>query len=626
MKAFASPGIEICRRWLAATLGFALALSLAACGGGGGEASAQAREQPNGEASAQATKQPNIVLIVADDMGYSDIGAFGSEIATPNIDALANAGRVLTNFYTAPSCSPTRGMLISGADSHRVGLAQLENQTTALINAKNAPFGVDFGFGNVPDGYGGHLLDSALSMPQLLRDGGYHTYMAGKWHLAYEFVATPTGGGSVFKPSAFPNKKGFERSFALLNGAGAHFAPVPGAPPTIYDNTTYTDDDVPFPAAKLPADFYSTKAYTDKLISYIESNRSDGKPFFAYAAYTAPHWPLQAPDADIAAQAGRYDEGYDVIRDRRIARMKQLGILPPGFVQNPGLASVAGGGTGKKRWSELSATEKALQARGMEVYAAMVSNMDAHIGRLVQYLKDTGQYDNTLIVFMSDNGSDSSPPAGAAITASTPLASMGRPGSTIAYGERWAEVSAAPFRLWKAFTGAEGSVSVPAIVKMPGASKARRPLTATTLVKDLLPTFLDIAGIPVPADSYNGQPIVPISGVSLRNALQSNADSPTVRPPGQTIALEYFGQGYVLRNDGWKLSLSATPGVTPASNADVPWRLFNIATDRGETQDLAAAFPDIVNALKVEWDKYVVDNGVLITAKPPAERRNPSSL
>lgn len=569
--------------------------------------------------------RPNILLIVADDMGYSDIGAFGSEIPTPNIDALVRDGRVLTRFYTAPACSPTRGMLMSGADSHRVGFGVMENNVTALIAARNAPFGVAFGYDDVPDGYAGHISAKALSMPQLFRDAGYHTYMAGKWHLAYEFASTATGGASRFRPADYPNKKGFERSFAMLDGAGAHFAPIPGSP-TRYDNTTYTEDDVAFPAASLPADFYSTKTYTDKLISYIESNREDGKPFFAYAAYTSPHWPLQAPDEDIAAHKGRYDEGYDVVRQRRVEKMKQLGVLPQGFVENPGLRSVAQGGTGKKQWSELTPAERARQARAMEVYAAMVSNLDGHIGRLVQYLRNTGQYENTVIFFMSDNGSDSNPAAGANVTASTDLASMGRRGSTIAYGERWAEVSAAPFRLWKTFTGSEGSVSVPAVVKLPGQTPSRPPLTTTTLVKDLLPTFLEMANIPIPAGTYAGRTIEPISGVSLRGALQSASAAPQVRPANEGITLEYMGQGYVHRSDGWKLSRTAVPGVATPNYGAMPWRLFNVQEDRGETRDRAAERPDILEELRQEWDRYVLDNGVLLPATPPAAKRDPASL
>lgn len=577
-----------------------------------------------GGASA-AAKRPNFLLIVADDMGYSDIGAFGSEIETPNLDALVRDGRVLTHFRTAPACSPTRGMLMTGTNSHQAGVAQLENNTVALINSQNAPFGVDFSWDNVPDGYAGHLRDNALSMPRVLRDAGYHTYMAGKWHLAYQFESTPTGGGSTFRPASYPMQMGFERSFALQNGVGAHFAPVPGSPQSRYDNVTYTEDDVPFPPSSLPADFYSTNTYTDKMLSYLDSHRGDGKPFFAYAAYTAPHWPLQAPDADIAAQAGRYDEGYDVIRARRIDKMKRVGLLPGTFRENPGLLSVAEGGTGKKRWNELTPQEQALQARAMEVYAAMVSNLDRNIGRLVQYLKDTGQYDDTLIFFMSDNGSDSNPAAGANVTPSTDLASMGRPGSAIAYGERWAEVSAAPFRLWKTFTGSEGSVSVPALVKLPGRPKALRPLRSNTEVKDLLPTFLDLAGIRAPAKGVDGTPLIPMTGVSLRHALRANAPLVRVRPPLSVLALEYYGTGYVMR-DGWKLSTTLVPGVTYGSYDQLPWRLFRIGSDRGETEDLAASRPDVVQDLLREWDRYVQDNDVLLLARPPAAKRDVNAL
>ncbi|WP_304305617.1 arylsulfatase [Pseudacidovorax intermedius] len=626
-------------------LGGLLALTLAGCGGDSGSrltgfvpatgndssggSKAPANENPpagNGGSRPETpvAKRPNFLVILADDMGYSDIGAFGSEIATPNIDALMRDGRLLTRFYAAPACSPTRGMLMTGADSHRVGLGAMENNVTSLVSSRNAPFGVDFTYDNIPPGYGGHLVDGALSMPQLFKDAGYHTYMAGKWHLAYEF--SDATGGSRFLPAAYPNKKGFERSFALLDGAGAHFAPRSGVPPTRYDTTTYTEDDVAFPATQLPADFYSTRSYTDKLLSYLESNRGSGKPFFAYAAYTAPHWPLQAPDADIAAQKGRYDEGYDVIRARRIAKMKQLGVLPQNFVENAGLASVSEGGTGKKRWTELSADERARQARAMEVYAAMVSNLDTQIGRLVTYLRETGQYEDTVIFFMSDNGADSNPAAGAAITAATDLDSIGKQGSAVAYGERWAEVSAAPFRLWKTFTGAEGSVSVPAMIKLQGKDQGRVAMVSPALVKDLLPTFLDMAGIALPTQQYAGKAIVPVTGVSLRGALQSASAVPVVRPPTESVAFEYLGQGYVNGPDGWKLSRTAVPGMPTRTYADLPWKLFNTLEDRGETKDRAAERPDLVDALKKEWEQYVLGSQVLVPATPPAAKRDPAAL
>jgi arylsulfatase A-like enzyme len=586
-----------------------LSLSLTACVGVG--------------VSGQA-KRPNVLVIVADDMGYSDIGAFGSEIATPHIDALAGDGRLLTNFRTAPACAPTRAMLMSGTDSHLAGAPQLEGNTTALLNARNAPFGVSFGFDDVPGAYAGRLRANVATLPELLRDAGYHTYMAGKWHLASVHRSTPTPG-AYFDPSAYPNKKGFERSYALLSGAGAHFAPTIGKP-TTYDRATYTEDDVEFKATSLPADFYSTKHFTDKLISYIDSNIADGKPFFAYAAYTAPHWPLQAPDADVAAQAGRYNEGYDVIRTRRIEKMKTLGVLPKDFVPNPGLASVAEGGIGKKRWSELTVQERALQARAMEVYAAQVNNLDTHIGRIVRYLKDKGQYDNTLIFFMSDNGADPSPARGGAITSATSLADIGKPGTPFAYGERWAEVSSAPFRLWKTLTGAEGSVSVPAIVKLLGNAKAATISHSTMLVKDLLPTFLDYAKVPVPKGSYAGRTITPITGVSLRAALESAHSAHPVRPASETVAMEYFGLGYVLRGDGWKLSQSTTPGVNATSYTQIPWRLYNLTTDRGETRDVAAENPAIVSELLTHWNKYVADNEVLLPSRPPQAKRDNAGL
>ena len=325
---------------------------------------------------------------------------------------------------------------------------------------------------------------------------------------------------------------------------------------------------MPFPAAELPADFYSTTHFTDRIIEFIDAGRSGAKPFFAYLAYTAPHWPLQAPAEDIAAQAGRYDTGYEVIAARRLARMKQLGLLPADFVANPGLASAAQGGRGKKRWSELSRDEQASQARRMEVYAAMVSQMDRQIGRVIRHLKDTGAYDNTLIVFMSDNGADPGP-ARPDRHADHSLANMGRPGSTISYGERWTEVSSTPLRLWKGRTGAEGAISSPAIVRMPRQRSARAPLRSPMYVTDVLPTLLDVAGIAVPAGRYAGRRIEPVSGVSFRALLES--DRPATHGPRTLFAGEMLGMRFV-RKDDWKLSLAFEPGDTPARIADVPWR------------------------------------------------------
>lgn len=549
-------------------------------------------------AQAAPQKRPNILIVVADDLGYSDIGRFGGEIATPNLDALAQEGVTMTQFYASPFCSPTRAMLMSGSDNHLAGFGDMGELLVAEQRGK--------------PGYEGHLNNRVVTMAEVLKGAGYRTAMTGKWHL---------GVPEEFSPAA----RGFEQSYAMVQGGASHFGDQLGVIAGNPDKTPMAVYRENGQQVNIPKDFYSSDFYTDKLIDYLETGKDTGKPFFAYLAYTAPHWPLQAPDADIAAQAGRYDEGYDVIRARRIDKMKRVGLLPGTFRENPGLLSVAEGGTGKKRWNELTPQEQALQARAMEVYAAMVSNLDRNIGRLVQYLKDTGQYDDTLIFFMSDNGSDSNPAAGANVTPSTDLASMGRPGSAIAYGERWAEVSAAPFRLWKTFTGSEGSVSVPALVKLPGRPKALRPLRSNTEVKDLLPTFLDLAGIRAPAKGVDGTPLIPMTGVSLRHALRANAPLVRVRPPLSVLALEYYGTGYVMR-DGWKLSTTLVPGVTYGSYDQLPWRLFRIGSDRGETEDLAASRPDVVQDLLREWDRYVQDNDVLLLARPPAAKRDVNAL
>jgi arylsulfatase A-like enzyme len=425
-------------------------------------------------------ERPNILVIVADDLGYSDLGAFGGEIATPHIDALAAGGRLLTNFHTRAVCSPTRASLLSGADHHLAGIgnmAEVVGSSVQHSRPESAPWGRahGFDFDNIPAGYQGHLRPQALSMAELLRAGGYSTFMAGKWHLAYQVAAPDERVRAPFrlKPDALPHARGFDRSFALVQGGASHFAPA--TPPTPLDLTTYAEDGRVFPAAQLPRDFFSTQAFTDKLIGYIDANRATGKPFFAYAAYTAPHWPLQAPEADIAAQKGRYDAGYEVIRERRIARMTQLGLIPASMKPYPGVPGPAEGGTGPKRWAELTADERAREARLMEIYAAMVSNLDAHIGRLVDHLKRSGDYDNTLILFMSDNGAEGAeafaPPV-PGTKVDNALANLGRPGSVAAYGHRWAEVSSAPFRLVKGFTGAEGGTASPLIVKLPGQRQA----------------------------------------------------------------------------------------------------------------------------------------------------------
>lgn len=577
------------------TMGCAIALGLAGCGSG----------------SSAPPPRPNILMILVDDLGYSDIGAFGGEISTPNLDALAASGRLMTNYHTGATCSPTRAMLMSGTDHHLAGLGSMAEATASLVLNRVAPYGTGntYGFDSLPAGYEGYLNDRSLSMAQVLRDAGYHTYMAGKWHLASMPSAAPlASGGSpwVFRPASFPNAKGFERSFAQLQGGGSHFAPVPGRP-TVADLGSVHQEDGQTVA--LPPEFYSSTTYTDKLIAYIDSNKADGKPFFAYAAYTAPHWPLQAPDADIAKYAGKYDEGYEVVRARRLARQKALGLVPADFNAHPGLDGV----TGRPRWSSLTAAQRATEARKMEVYAAMVDNLDRNIGRLIQHLKDIGAYDNTLIVFTSDNGAEGAAsqfPNNANVDNS--LANIGRPLSNVTYGERWAEVSATPFRLWKGYA-TEGGVSAPMIVRMPRQTTGRAPLNDLTHVKDLLPTFMAAAGIPDPGASYQGKAVNPITGLSLLARLEGKAGADP--RSGQVLADELFGGRYVIR-DQWKL-VSVHPPF-----GDNSWALYDLRSDRGETRNLAAEQPEVAVRLSQDYETWAKRAGVVWLpvpgGRPPA--------
>lgn len=553
-------------------------------------------------------ERPNILVILADDLGYSDIGAFGGEIETPNIDALAANGRILTNFHTAAVCSPTRASLLSGVDHHLAGIGNM-GEVVGLNIMMDKPFSAPWGksnsydFDNIPEGYRGHLSDRVVSMAELLRDAGYQTNMVGKWHLGYEVVAPQKKGMPWYRvrKESIPANRGFENSFALINGGGSHFAPT--TPATPLDMTVYAENERLFPAKMLPKDFYSTRSYTDKLISYIDANRDSGRPFFAYAAYTAPHWPLQAPAEDIQRQKGRYDEGYDVIRDRRIARMKKLGLIP----QDLQPSNLVAKSEKQKTWDMLTADEKAREARVMEVYAAMVSNLDRHVGRLIQHLKDIGEYDNTLIMFMSDNGAEGAEPYAPPIPGTemdNSFDNIGHPGSVVGTGMRWAEVSAAPFRLFKGFTGAEGGTSSPLIVQLPEQKSALPVSHARMHVTDVLPTILEMARIEKPGKEYKGREVYPIEGKSWLSALRSSQSTESIRADDEVLADELMGASYVVKGK-WKLTQQPDFSLRPVMRENVPYKLFDLSKDRGETQNLAEQHPDIMSELEKDYKAYI---------------------
>ena len=521
--------------------------------------------------------RPNFLVIVADDLGFSDIGAFGGEIDTPNLDRLAHAGIRFTDFHSAPACSPTRSMLLTGTDHHVAGIG-----TMAEV--------VPPGFRGAP-GYEGYLNDRVVALPELLRDAGYLTLMSGKWHL-----------GNTIETS--PWARGFERSFALLPGGASHyggsaardFLPAP---------TLYTEDDQ---FVTVGDDFYSSDSYTDTLLRYLrERAPEDDREFFAYLPFQAPHWPLQAPEESIAKYRGRYDAGPDALREERLTALKRLGLCPPDVEPHPVVAD------GAPEWADMTAEERALSARSMEVYAGMVDRMDQNIGRVVDYLAETGELDNTVVIFLSDNGAEGAiveamPILGDLIAAQiekhcdNSLDNVGAPNSFIWYGPRWAQAATAPSRLHKAFT-TEGGIRVVGFVTWPGFARQQQIGTAFTTVMDIVPTVLELAGTAHPGTAYRGREVAPVRGRSLVGYLSGAAEA--VHEAATGTGWELFGRRAIRQGDWKALYLPAPYG--PGS-----WQLYDLASVPGEIHDLAASQPDKLAELLALWDRYVEENGVLL--------------
>ncbi|HEY5008494.1 MAG TPA: arylsulfatase [Caulobacteraceae bacterium] len=523
------------------------------------------------------SKRPNVLVVVADDLGFSDLGAFGGEIETPHLDALARQGLRFTDFHTAPACSPTRAMLLTGTDHHIAGLGTLDE--VASRSQRGQP------------GYEGYLNERVVTVTELLRDSGYRTYMSGKWHL-----------GMTLETS--PHTRGFERSFALLPGAANHYASSPKAGTGFRrQDTLYTEDDR---FVDLPADFYTSDGFTSKLIDYLDEAPKDGAPFFAYLAFSAPHWPLQAPDDLVAKYRGRYDHGPDVLRQRRLKGLIEQGLCAPDVVPHPVSAR-------SKEWSEMSAEERAVSARTMEVYAAMVDRIDWNIGRLVEHLRASGDLDDTVILFLSDNGAE-----GALIEAvpvfgpmlmqfiaehyDNRLDNIGRPNSYVWYGPRWAQAATAPSRLYKTHT-AEGGIRVVAFLT--GRQFARQGQISTDFATamDIAPTILELAGVEHPGRSWKGRAIEPVRGRSLMPYLRGEAA--VVHTDDVATGWELFGRCAIRRGD-WKALL------LPPPDGPGRWQLYDLSKDPGETDDLAEAEPARLAGLVEDWNAYVEETGVLI--------------
>ncbi len=510
---------------------------------------------------------------MVDDMGWTDIGCFGSEIETPNIDSLAKRGVVFSNFHTSVSCSPTRSMLMSGTDNHIAGLGNMSELLTPEQKGK--------------PGYEGHLNDRVVSLAEVLRDGGYHTYMSGKWHLGHE-------------PEHFPHARGFDRSFSMLQGGASHWSDMTGLQGKTQPIAKYVMDDKRL--KELPQDFYSSRSYADFLIDAIRKNQGDKKPFLAYFAPTAAHDPIHVPEPWLSKYRGRYDDGYEALKAKRIAGAKRLGRVPDS-------APAPGRHPKTKPWDSLSNEDKAWQSRAMEAYAGMIENMDYHIGRVITYLKDTGQYENTIIIFTSDNGPnpwDSDEYPGNEGTEwmkqfDNSLENIGRRGSFVGYGIGWASASAGPLDYFKMTVG-EGGIRTPLIIAGPGVKGARQ-VDSFAYVTDLMPTLLDLAQVKHP-ESFQGRKVAPMRGKSLTGV--TSGDDEHTYAKDALIGGEMIG-GKWMRKGDYKAVLVAK-SLGPGT-----WKLYDTASDPGETRDLSAEQPALLKELQTAWHEYAKEVGVVLS-------------
>ena len=510
-------------------------------------------------------RQPDILLIVADDLGYADLGCYGGDIETPNIDQLATEGIRFSRFHTSPYCAPTRAMLLSGNDNHIAGMGRQSFQSN------------DFG-------YEGKLTERIVTIPALLREAGYHTYMAGKWHL----------GSS---PDANPYRKGFEHSFILIRGAGNHyndqglFKEDPISP--------YTEDGKP---AKWKDGNYSTDFYTDKIIEYIARHEKDSKPFFAFAAYTSPHWPLQVDEEFWRKYVGRYDDGYEKLKERRLESLKKAGMIPSNASLPPNHPMV-------KSWDSLSDDEKKKEARKMELYAGMVDNLDYNIGRLIQYLKDIDRFENTLIVFMSDNGAAAEdffydPHYGSFLRQhfNDDYKNMGQPDSYISYGPQWAEAGSSPFRYFKGFT-TEGGIVAPMIITGPNLERKNEIHHGLVTLMDIAPTFYEVANVTYP-EKFEGKEIYPLKGRSLMPFVSGKTDE--IHSENYVFGLEH-AQRIMIRKGNWKITNIRTPFM------EENFELYDLTEDLAELKDLKDAEPEKYNELLEEWARFSNEIKVQLT-------------
>ncbi|NKB32796.1 MAG: sulfatase-like hydrolase/transferase [Pseudomonadales bacterium] len=516
-------------------------------------------------------KRPNIVLVLADDLGFTDISPFGSEINTPNIAKLAEEGLSFTNYHTAGSCAPARAMLLTGVDSHRNGVPNIPEALPPELT--------------VYENYQGVLSQNAVTLASMLQANGYHTYMTGKWHLGHT-------------PELLPSARGFDRTIAMADTGADNWEQRAYLP--IYEQANWYADGAQH---NLPDDFYSSEYFIDKTIEFIASNEDDDEPFFAYIPFQAVHMPVQAPREFSDKYAGVYDAGWTVMRERRRAAAIEAGVVP---AESEAIVT-----PGTLEWESLSEEQQRHHARRMEVYAGMVDAMDMHIGRLMSYLVSIDEYDNTIFIFTSDNGAEGSnlinPQGGSPLNNwfevvgyNSDYETLGERGSFNAIGPSNATIAASPLTYYK-FHASEGGLRVPLVISGPGITRQDEFTDEFVFVTDLTPTILGLVELDDHGGNWNQSTVEPIVGSDFSNFLTNNSQQ--IHNANEPIGYELGGNSALFKGD-YKLV------INKISQNETDWHLFNIKIDPGETNDLANDRPELLSEMMADYEDYVEANNV----------------